>query len=795
MFNKDFYPTPREVIDTMLVGVDVKEKIVLEPSAGKGDIVDVLFEYGASRVMACEINPDLAQIVAQKAQFLKADFLDVTAEEISHVDLIVMNPPFSADEKHITHAFEIMPKGCELVALCNAETINNPFSRYRDKLKYLIDKNGYSSYLGKVFDTAERKSDVGVALVRLFKRKDGSEQDEFEGYFDLDETPEYAEEGIMKHNEIREIVNRYVGAVKLFDEVLDHNVRMNQLIGMFPMSEYTHGGYNNELFKFSLSQKDKPIKREEFKTIVQKAAWKYVFAKMKMEKYMTQGVKQDINKFIEKQVNVPFTMKNIFKMLEIIVGTSSSRFNQALLEVFDEFTKHTKDNRYAVEGWATNSHYMFNRKIIINYVFSRESYKTGDEIGIQYTRNPAYLKFDDLIKVMCSLSGIDWNSIGSFWDYYVKNGQYADRPALKTNTWYDFGFFRFKGFLKSTMHLEFKDEKLWCLLNQRVGELKGFVLPEEMKKKAKQKEKEIKKDKFPGAEPEPMEPEQLMIEAPKKAEISQINDKTNASTMITNTNHTKWVYLNEQDFKSIKPLETFPNERVIRGIWKGKEVTAYFAGEITYTKVVSQEAADWHNVPIGSYLVNAWTGHFPTQLIADVVDKMYNSDTELSRKTGYISKSLNLGTATVCVTNIESTLDILTQNNFIVLGENTPELEMKSREKYYPKPIYNSQPSLDIKSNNSSKVQKISKMNDVFVTATNFEDTGKLLIEVTGNHKPHKEFIKSQGVKAWDGENLRWWTKFGTPAQYEALMAYFGSGEVEYDYELFNRELLNISFT
>ena len=625
MFNKDFFPTPREVVDSMLVGVDVKGKIVLEPSAGKGDIVDALFEYGASRVIACEINPDLAQIVAKKAQFLKADFLEVTAEEISHVDLIVMNPPFSADEKHITHAFEIMPKGCELVALCNSETIFNPFSQYRNKLKYLIEKNGYYSSLGKVFDTAERKSDVAVCLVRLFKKKDGSEQDEFEGYFDLAETVEYGEEGIMKHNEVREIVNRYVGAVKLFDEVLDHNIRMNQLIGKFPMSEYTHGGYDNELFKFGLSQKDKPIKREQFKIIVQKAAWKYVFAQMKMEKYMTQGVKQDINKFIEKQINVPFTMKNIFKMLEIIVGTSSSRFDTALLEVFDHFTKHTKENRFSVEGWATNSSYMFNRKIIINYVFSRESYKPGDEIGLQYSRNPAYLKFDDLVKVMCSISGTDWNSIGSFWDYYIKNGQYANRPALKTNTWYDFHFFRFKGFLKNTMHLEFKDEKLWCLLNQRVGELKGFVLPEEMKKKAKQKESEIKKDKFPGAEQPPTEPERLMIEAPKKVKTEKVLGKTD----------------------------------------------------------------------------------------------------------------------------------------------------------------------------------------DVFVSAMDYIGTGKLLIEVTGNHKPHKEFIKSQGVKNWDGKNLRWWTKYGTPAQYEALMAYFGSGnqgnEAEeeivsetdidpgYNYQMLNRELLNLA--
>ena len=39
---------------------------------------------------------------------------------------------------------------------------------------------------------------------------------------------------------------------------------------------------------------------------------------MNMEKYVTSGVMKDINKFVETQEKVPFTMKNIYKMLEII---------------------------------------------------------------------------------------------------------------------------------------------------------------------------------------------------------------------------------------------------------------------------------------------------------------------------------------------------------------------------------------------------------------------------------------------------------------------------------------------
>ena len=42
IFNPDFYPTPAEVIERMLEDVKIIGKVFLEPSAGSGNIVDVL---------------------------------------------------------------------------------------------------------------------------------------------------------------------------------------------------------------------------------------------------------------------------------------------------------------------------------------------------------------------------------------------------------------------------------------------------------------------------------------------------------------------------------------------------------------------------------------------------------------------------------------------------------------------------------------------------------------------------------------------------------------------------------
>ena len=86
-----------------------------------------------------------------------------------------------------------------------------------------------------------------------------------------------------------------------------------------------------------------------------------------MQKYATKGLKEDINKFVEQQENIPFTMKNIYRMLEIVIGTQSQRMDKAMIEVFDKVTERYSENRYNLEGWKANSHYLVNKKFINPY--------------------------------------------------------------------------------------------------------------------------------------------------------------------------------------------------------------------------------------------------------------------------------------------------------------------------------------------------------------------------------------------------------------------------------------------
>lgn len=453
ILNKDFYPTPLGVIEAMCFGLDLKGKHVLEPSAGGGNIVDYLNELEAN-VMSCEIEPKLAEIVKAKSRFLKNDFLEVTSEEVSHLDYIIMNPPFSADEKHILHAWEIAPKGCTIISLCNWETVDNHWSRTRRELKRVIDNNGNKQNLGDCFSTAERKTDVEIGLVNLYKI--GS-KDNFDDYFDMGEDDFGEQENaLMSYNVVRDVVERYVGSVRLYDEVLENAVRMNEMAGILGVGSVS----------FSCEVGEKPRKKEDFVKGLQKSAWQWVFKKMNMQRFMTKKLKEELNNFVETQTKVPFTMKNIYKMMDLVAQTHSQRMDRAMVEIFDKLTKHYHENRYSVEGWKTNTHYMVGKKFILEYV--TEVGWHGD-MGIRYNGNSE--TFDDFVKALCYLTGESYEQAFHIWFHHNKQ---------EWGKWFDYKFFEIKGYKKGTIHVKFMDLKLWERYNRKVAEIKGYPLPEKI---------------------------------------------------------------------------------------------------------------------------------------------------------------------------------------------------------------------------------------------------------------------------------------------------------------------------
>jgi len=462
MFNIEFFPTPAEVINTMLSGYNFEGKVILEPSAGRGDIATALNDLGAKSVLTCEINEDLAKIVKTKSQFLKPDFLKVTSEEISHINFIVMNPPFSNAVDHILKAWEVAPSGCTIIALMNAETIKNSYSMRRQELRSKIEGFGSVTNLGQCFKTADRQTDVEVSMCIL--SKPGVESTtEFEGFF-LDEEEEGKQEsGILTYDFIRDIVGRYVGAVKIFDKQLTAAIEMNNL---------TYSFYSSSI-ALSIRESEKDLTREQYKKDLQKNAWNFIFNKMNLNKYATRGLREDINKFVEQQTNVPFTMRNIYVMLDIIIGTAGQRIDKAIIEVFDKITAHHAENRHNVKGWKTNSHFLVGKKFILPYATS-----PAKEYGSTFDYYWSFKISDfiqDLEKSLCFISGENYDQL------YANGNLLADKirslsRLCKYGEWHESHFFKFKGFKNGNMHFEFVSEDVWGIFNQRVSKIKCYPL-------------------------------------------------------------------------------------------------------------------------------------------------------------------------------------------------------------------------------------------------------------------------------------------------------------------------------
>lgn len=493
--NADFYPTPEHVIETMLFDHTIKGRVILEPSAGSGAILDYCKRFLPKELLCCENDDNLARIAATKGRLIASDFLTVTKEQVSHIDMIVMNPPFSADEKHILHAWDIAPDGCEIIALCNWQTYANDYTRIRENLKFIIKNHGHCTNLGDAFSDADRKTGVEIGLIKLFKPAGESEK-EFDGYFDLFEEYEEQGEGLMGHNEIRNLVNRYADAVKMFNSVVEASEAMTKLIE--PISTEM----NIRFGAFDKQSVYSTITRDHFKKELQKSAWKTVFNKLNMEQYVTGRVMEDINRFVEKQSNVPFTMSNIAKMVQMIVGTHGDRMNKVIIELFDQITKHYHENRYCKEGWKTNSEYIVNRKFIIP-THNLTRMENRGKVSASYNQHRGTFFTDDITKAICQLTGEKYAQMDKWWefmhDYQMeaitrtlpRKNALGEQETYTSNekrcqyrdygTWYDFNHFRFKVFKKGTIHMEFLDEKVWILFNQTAAKAKGFQLASKFK--------------------------------------------------------------------------------------------------------------------------------------------------------------------------------------------------------------------------------------------------------------------------------------------------------------------------
>jgi predicted RNA methylase len=465
MINADFYPTPAAVVRKMLAPyeTDLHKRHILEPSAGKGDILDALktrldfhVRGAAQSLYAIESDPELiATLTGKGYRVLSHDFLTFTPSHI--FDLIVMNPPFSDGARHLLHAWNILDAG-DIVCLLNAETLLNPCTRERKLLLEIVREHGEREFLGPVFADAERKTGVPVVMVRLHKAaKPGQwtfDSVDKENVYSVSD--ENTNEIALKDN-IGTMIDAYEAAKRAFADVFKARKKIErycQHIG--GLKNYRAFGVDTDFLSYACTI-DNPVGAYNFFVEqLRMNAWDQIFTKTGIQGKVTESVRKDFDK-MRAENGFDFTEANIVSLMDGLMLNSGDIMKQCVLEAFDLMTKYYNENRIHIEGWKTNDRWMVSRKVILPYAVET---KWGNGFRAQYR---AQETLNDIDKACCFLSGKSFEVILPIC------------KAIEQTQETESEFFKLKSHYKGTLHLTFLDEKLWERFNATAVDGKNWL--------------------------------------------------------------------------------------------------------------------------------------------------------------------------------------------------------------------------------------------------------------------------------------------------------------------------------
>lgn len=392
MFNnvENFYPTPINLINKMLRDIDFRTiRTVLEPSAGKGSIAEEVLNklksnsnsyYNSNEkvfdIDCIEINEDLRHVLTGKGfRVIHDDFL--TLNTYKNFDLIIMNPPFADGEKHLLKALEMQETGGQIVCLLNSETIKNSYSNSRkDLVQKLKDYNANIEFIQDAFITAERKTGVEIALIRINIVKTNKESVILK---ELRQEEQYRAEK-KNHNDlissdfIERIIQTYDFEVTAGLKLINEYENLQPLIlKTFKKDKYSN---HDSILKLSIDEygssnnSDDALINSYIKNVRYKY-WEALFTSEEFSNMLTSNLRQEYMNKISELKDYDFSYYNI-KQIQIDINKSMIKgVEDTILALFEEFSHkynwydETSKNTHYYNGWKTNKSYLINKKVII----------------------------------------------------------------------------------------------------------------------------------------------------------------------------------------------------------------------------------------------------------------------------------------------------------------------------------------------------------------------------------------------------------------------------------------------
>ena len=340
-------PYLKTLLEKIFTGMEWKDiHTVLEPSAGKGDIVQYLMEhanisangyqYSKKLDIDCvEKDENLQKIlVGHGYRLVHDDFL--TFNTFKEYDLIVMNPPFSTGDKHLLKALDMQKDGGGIICILNAETIRNPYSLARQELlRQLETYQADISFLTGAFEQAERKTSVEVAVIKVVIPK----KENTSHIFSELKTAYYTDEKQQEKTEL--CVNDFVKAtVKRYELEVQAGIsliREYQAMVPYLMSSLKENPYAKPLMQLKVNGTDDFTINDYVKNVRNKY-WTALFQDSRVTNGMTSNLLDEYRKKVDALADYDFSLYNIYTIQLEMSKSLTKGIEDCIIELFDELS-------------------------------------------------------------------------------------------------------------------------------------------------------------------------------------------------------------------------------------------------------------------------------------------------------------------------------------------------------------------------------------------------------------------------------------------------------------------------
>ncbi|MCM1234785.1 MAG: DUF4942 domain-containing protein [Ruminococcus flavefaciens] len=500
---KEFYPTPQNIINKMICDLDFSMiNSILEPSAGKGNIVDELKKkeenhnkyYGQKNyhfdIDCIEADQNLQHILKGKNfRVVYNDFL--TYDTMKEYDLIIMNPPFSNGCKHLLKALEMQQRnGGAVVCLLNAETLKNLCTNERVDLKRkLTEYNAKIEFIQDAFLDAERKTAVEIAIIKVQLPEVKRESFILDGLKKAQEQREYTEAEqtqLINSDFFKAIVNQYQLEVEAGIKLIKEYFAIQPFIlSQFGKDEKTGETVQKGDCILSLdigSNRDKYSNKLSVNKYIREVRRKYWSALFKNPKFigqLTNNLQQYFYNKVEELSGYDFSLYNIYQLKIDMQKKVVKGIEETIIALFDEFSNkyhyydETSKNIHYYNGWKTNKAWIINKKVIIPLNGYHDlGFSWG---GFRPTDYKIIRKLQDIEKCFNYLDGglteaVDLEESLKFAEEY---GETKD-IQLK--------YFTVTFYKKGTCHITFNNDELLKKFNIFGSQYKGWLPPSYGKK-------------------------------------------------------------------------------------------------------------------------------------------------------------------------------------------------------------------------------------------------------------------------------------------------------------------------